>query len=110
MSRSEWLFGDDGTTKGPIPVGELKKALQGVPDDLEIFISVGPDYEEIALTGAIVAAKHGSLFLIGEVVEEDEEEDAVLEATYEVIKESEASAILPFPEDNDFIPDGAEAA
>jgi hypothetical protein len=56
----------------PITVGFLARILLTLPPQIPVSLAIGPDYDEVPLTEAILWKKHGGLFLVGEPQDEDE--------------------------------------
>jgi len=93
-------------SEAPITVGELRKALEALPQDMTISVMNGDqDYDEADLVEGVICENEGILYFIVGDVEWPDEDEAVDETEQGVI-DAEYTVV----ETQEIIPDAAEAA
>jgi len=91
----------------PITVGDLKKALEALPQDMSISVLNGDqDFDEADLVEGIICESEGTLYFIVGDVEWPDDDEAAADETEQGVIQGEYTVV----EIEEKIPDSAEAA
>lgn len=80
VDRAETLLEAQG--EAPITVGDLIEVFKDLPPETTVSLCVGPYYEDVPMTDAILWPAHGGIFLLGNERDDDDEEDAPIEGEW----------------------------